>query len=284
LGPGAERQIIFAGDEQHARLRRIFGPAFTPKAVEEQGGMLLKYADQLVATLKENIKRNPVQDMSKLYNATTFDLTGEFAFDESFHCLEKGGASHFFMEIVLKGTIAGLFICQLERYGIWQVLQRLLPKSFFKEKYQLDDYAAALVDRRRERGFVPGKTDVFNYLLQSKHEQDRLSREELIDNTTVLVVAGSETTATLLSGASWLLCKNKDIYAKVKQEVRSAYSTDDDITPKSVNNLPYMIAVLSEAMRLFPPTGFGFPRIIGANEGQSIAGYHVPSDVSIVAT
>ena len=279
--PDSDRSIILAGDEAHARIRRIYGPAFTPKAVEEQTHMLLKYSNQLVATLKENIKTEPVQDMNALYNAATFDFTGAFAFDESFHCLEKGGTSHFFMDIVLKGVIAGLMICQLERYGIWQALEPLLPKSFFKEKYMLDDYTSALVDRRRERGYVRGKTDVFNYLLQNKDEKDTLSRGELIDNSLVLVVAGSETTATLLTGATWLLARNPDCYKKVVAEVRAAFKSDDDITVKAVNGLEYMVAVLDESMRVFPPTAFSFPRIITAKEGQIVAGVHVPYGVSI---
>lgn len=45
-------------------MRRIYGPAFTPKAVEEQAAMLMKYANLLVTQLKGALKKNPVQDMS----------------------------------------------------------------------------------------------------------------------------------------------------------------------------------------------------------------------------
>ena len=61
---GSDKNIILADDASHARLRRIYGPAFTPKAVEEQAGMLLKYADLLVTSLKKVIVKNAVQDMS----------------------------------------------------------------------------------------------------------------------------------------------------------------------------------------------------------------------------
>lgn len=143
----------------------------------------------------------------------------------------------------------------------------------------MDDYTAALVDKRREKGFVKGKTDVFNYLLQNKNESDQLTRDELVQNGTVLVVAGSETTATLLAGVTYHLCKNPTVYAKVKQEVRSKFTNDDEITLKAVNDLTYMRAVLSEALRIFPPTGFGFPRIVGSEPGQMIAENFVPKGV-----
>ena len=241
--PGYERQVILANDENHARLRKIYGPAFTPKAVEEQSGMLLKYADLLVSTLKNAIKQNDVQDMSAWYNFVTFDLTGEFAFDESFHCLDQGGKSHFFVKTVLGGVVAGLKVMQFERWGLWTILEPMLPKAVYQAKVDMDNYTAELVDRRTEKGHVSGKADVLNYLLQNKNEEDRLTRDELVDNGIVLVVAGSETTATLLAGVTWHLCKNPKVKQKVVQEVRSAFESDEDITTKAVNNLPYMLAV-----------------------------------------
>lgn len=276
---GYEKSIIMANDAQHARLRRIYGPAFTPKAVEEQSGMLLKYANLFVTSLKRAIASNPVQDMSAWCNYATFDLTGEFAFDEPFHCLEDGGKDHFFVKTVSHGTTAGQKIMQLERYGIFSMIKPFLGKSAMQAKFDMDDYTAELVERRREKGYVPGKTDVLNYLLQNKVENNRLSREELNNNGVVLVVAGSETTATLLSGVLYNLSRNAGACQRVTQEVRTAFKSDGEVTVKSVNDLTYMLAVLSESMRIFSPSPFGFPRIITTPGGQAIAGHHVPYKV-----
>lgn len=280
LEPGWQSNIIHANDTMHARLRRIYGPAFTPRAVEEQSGMLMKYANLLVSQLKSAIAKDPVQDMSAWYNFTTFDLTGDFAFGEAFHCLDRGGEYHFFVKTVFDGVSLGLQMMQLERYGILTLLKPLIPKSALKPKIDMDNYTKELVDRRLERGYDHKTTDVFNYLLQNKNEADRLTPDELYENGITLVVAGSETTATLLTGTTWFLCKNPDKLRKVQQEIRSAFKDDSEITVKSMNELEYMIAVLSEAMRIFPPTGFPMPRIISTKGGQHIAGHYVPENVS----
>jgi len=115
--------------------------------------------------------------------------------------------------------------------------------------------------------------------LQQKAEEGELSRAALYENAITLVVAGSETTATLLAGATYLLCRNSEVLNKVRSEVRSAFKTDSDITSKSVNSLTYMLAVLTESMRMFPPTAFGLPRFVAAKEGQMVAGHHVPHNV-----
>lgn len=283
LQPGWEMGIIHANDAMHARLRRIYGPAFTPKAVEEQSGMLMKYANLLVEQLKIAITKDPVQDMSAWYNFTTFDLTGDFAFGEAFHCLDRGGEHHFFMKTVFDGLAIGLQMVQLERYGLMTLLKPLIPKSTMKPKIDMDNYTKEVVDRRIERGYDPNTMDVFNYLLQNKNEADQLTPPELYENGVTLVVAGSETTATLLSGTTWFLCKNPDKLRKVQQEVRSTFKDDSEITAKSVNELEYMIAVLSETMRIFPPSAFAFPRIVSTKGGQYIAGHFVPENVGSMA-
>lgn len=280
LLPGWESNIVHANDTMHARLRRIYGPAFTPKAVEEQSGMLSKYADLLVSQLKAAIAKNPVQDMSAWYNFTSFDLTGDFAFGETFHCLDRGGEYHFFVKTVFDGVVAGLQMMQFDRYGLFSLLKPLIPKSAMQPKIDMDNYTKELVDRRMERGYDPKTTDVFNYLLQNKNKEDQLTPNELYENGVSLVVAGSETTATLMTGTTWFLSKNPDKLRKVQQEVRSAFKDGNEITAKSVNELQYMIAVLSETMRVFPPTGFPIARLVSVKGGQHIAGYYVPENVS----
>lgn len=282
LQPGYEKGLIHADDATHARLRRIYGPAFTPKAIEEQRDMLLKYSNLLITQLKAAVQIQPGQDMSAWYNFTTFDLTGDFAFGEAFHCLDRGGEYHFFVKTVFDGVTLGLQMQQLEHYGFLSLLKPFIPKSFMKPKEDMDGYTKELVDRRLDRGYTPGKMDVFNYLLLNKNEEDQLTPPELYENGILLVVAGSETTATLLTGTTYFLCKNLDKLRKVQQEVRTMFKEDRDITPKSVNELGYMIAVLSESMRIYPPASFGIPRSIASKGGQSIAGYWVPEKVRLI--
>jgi len=148
-----------------------------------------------------------------------------------------------------------------------------------KPKEDMDRYCKELVDRRLERGYDPSTNDVFNYLLQNKDPEDQLQLDDLYENAMTLVVAGSETTATLLTGTTYFLCRHPETLKKVQSEVRTAFKSDKDITVKAVNDLPYMIAVLSETLRVFPPSGFGMPRFISAEGGQMVAGHYLPHKV-----
>lgn len=102
---------------------------------------------------------------------------------------------------------------------------------------------------------------------------------QVMQNSSNLIIAGSETTATGLAGITYLLLKNPDALQKVVQEVRSSFSSEDEITLLSVNNLPFMFACINEALRLYPPVALGLPRIV-PREGAVIAGQFVPQGVS----
>jgi cytochrome P450 len=115
-----------------------------------------------------------------------------------------------------------------------------------------------------------GRDDLLESLIQSG-----MSFDELKQNSGLLVIAGSETTATLLTGAVYLLTSHPDILEKLRREVHGRFATEDDITLTSVNSLPYMLAVLNECARCYPPAPISSPRTVPQG-GRQIAGSFVP--------
>ena len=109
-----------------------------------------------------------------------------------------------------------------------------------------------------------------------------MTRDEIKATSGILVIAGSETTATLLSGATFLLLKNPSSLAKAVNEVRKTFVHASDITFASVTaQLPYLNACLEESLRLYPPVPTVLPRRT-APDGDIINGHFVPPDVSNV--
>lgn len=87
-----------------------------------------------------------------------------------------------------------------------------------------------------------------------------------------------ETTATLLSGLTWLLLKNVEKYEMLKKEVREAF-VDKDMSMETIAALPYLNACIKEALRMYPPVPNGMPRQ-AASDGSTVAGFYVPPNVS----
>lgn len=92
-------------------------------------------------------------------------------------------------------------------------------------------------------------------------------------------MAGYDTTATALAGVTYLLATNPHAMKKLAQELRAAFSKDDEIGILSTQNLPYLKAVIDEALRIYPPGGSGMPREVPEG-GDTIFGKYVPAGVS----
>lgn len=269
--------LIVADDATHTQRRRLLMSSFSNKFLEEQQPMLMRFVDLMIAQLKGRIQADDsVQDMVSWYIWTTLDFTGEFAFGQSFKCLDKM-QWHPWMTTIFDGVVVGCTISQLERYGVYSFMQAVLPKSAFKVKEDLDNYVKGVVDARVKRGKEEAQPDVFRNLFR---ENDHLDLPPLYHDCTNLVIAGSETTATLLTAATYYLLKAPEKYKRAKTEVRNAFESDSDINMHSVNKLPYMIAVLQEALRIFPPIPIAMARVVSQPGGQVIDGNHVPEGVS----
>jgi cytochrome P450 len=102
--------------------------------------------------------------------------------------------------------------------------------------------------------------------------------DKLVMNTSTLVVAGSETTATTIMSAFYFLLTNPDAYQELRNEIRSAFNSKAEITITAVNKLEYMIACLNETMRIMPAVPGGIPRIVPPG-GRVLNGKFVPQDV-----
>ncbi|EDO00580.1 hypothetical protein SS1G_14450 [Sclerotinia sclerotiorum 1980 UF-70] len=119
-------------------------------------------------------------------------------------------------------------------------------------------------------------THALNYLDQP----GGLNLGELQRSLEIVVTAASDTAATLPIGALYHLCKNPSVYAKLKQEIRSSFSSEEEINIGTVNEKPYLLAVLKEALRIHPPVPGNHPRRVGA-DGCVVAGNYVPPNTLV---
>ena len=109
-----------------------------------------------------------------------------------------------------------------------------------------------------------------------------MTREEIISSTPILLLAGSETVATLLSGATYHLLQKPSILKRLQDEVRSAFHIEKDINLETVGDsarFPYMEAVLTESLRLYPPSPGLSIRMTGSG-GDVIDGNFIPPRVN----
>ena len=269
---GAE-SIITAPTLVHNRFRRLLSHAFSEKAMLQQEPLLKVYVDHLIRSLKETSgKSTNVQ----WYNWTTFDIFSDLCFGESFHCVEKG-VYHPWVSILFDGVKLGAIIMSTNRYPLLKsITTKFAPKSLIAKRESHNQFTDHKVTKRIE--MKTDRADIMSYILRHNDESG-MSRAEINSNAAILIIAGSETTATILSGATQLLLRHPDVLEKLVKTISDTFATEDEITIESVNDLKYLVAVLDESLRLYPPVPVGLLRTVGPSS-DILCGQWVPGNVS----
>nr|BAH56961.1 AT1G57750 [Arabidopsis thaliana] len=79
-----------------------------------------------------------------------------------------------------------------------------------------------------------------------KPNKDKFIRDVIFS----LVLAGRDTTSSVLTWFFWLLSKHPQVMAKLRHEINTKFDNED------LEKLVYLHAALSESMRLYPPLPF----------------------------
>lgn len=267
------------GDANHARIRKVFSNAFSDRTLKDQQPILQQYVDQLVGNIHTVVNQDTKAEIpiSDLYNFTTFDVMGDLTFGEPLGLLANSKYTEWVAAIFgsTKLVIMGRI---LRWYPLFNdALQFLLPKETKEKRNRQVKHTLERIDKRLARG-ESDRPDIWTCVMKNK-ELDRITLPEMQSSASTFMIAGTETTATLLSGLTFLLLKNPDVYAKLVHEIRSSFATADEINMNALARLEYMHACLEEALRVYPPVPVGMPRVVPAR-GAIVAGKPVPGGVS----
>ena len=124
--------------------------------------------------------------------------------------------------------------------------------------------------------------DFFQALMHDKNgTPHNLDLGEILAEISIMMNAGSTTTAIALANVMYQLLKNPECMARLREELDTVLDEDDVVAPyEKVKYLPYLRACLDESLRLFPPTSHGLPRITPP-AGATILGDYVPGGVTV---
>lgn len=75
---------------EHNRMKRVLAAGFSNKALLDQEEIIQNCVDQFVQRIGEAGSQHEGLDLKEWYEMITFDVLGEMAFGESFHCVENG--------------------------------------------------------------------------------------------------------------------------------------------------------------------------------------------------
>ncbi|KAH0293761.1 putative cytochrome P450 [Aureobasidium namibiae CBS 147.97] len=265
---GSERK-----PEKHSRMRKSLSAAFSTKALIEQEQIINGCVDAFVDRLGDGTSDNGI-NMTKWFEMVAFDILGEMAFGESFGCIDSG-KPHFWSELIEEHLFFITVVDNLRRYPFFVTLGRwILPLTA-----SLRDKHTGLSREKvaKRLSISEPRKDFMSHLIK-KVQNGEMDREELTAHASTLVIAGGETVSTFLAASTFYLLKNPQHLRRLQTEIRGKFRSYGDIDATRAQQMPFLQAVISEGLRIYPPGSRGFPRV---STGGTIDGHYVPPGVDV---
>ncbi len=248
------RNLLLLDGEQHLRRRRLVLPPF-------HGERMRAYERAIRAAAAAQIAAWPLGEP-----VAALPRMQELTFSVIVRCVfgVQGDERVAQLGAQLRGLIA--WLTDMRRVLFFFVVGpdrlELIP-SFRRQRERVDADIYAEIARRRALGSLDEREDILSLLIQAVDEQgEHLSDRELRDELMTLLMAGFETTATLLAWAIHDLARDPSSQERLVAE--GGAFTD---------------AVITETLRLHPPTGGVVRRL---RTPLSIAGYELPVGTDVL--
>lgn len=279
----ARHNIVGASRQDHTRFRRVLAHGFSAQAMHRQEPLITRYVDLLITRLRAIAasSEDGVVDIVSWMNYTTFDIIGDLSFGVPFGCLEQS-AMHPWVSSIFNSVADFPRVVSLRRYAprLFAAIRTAFPRWIGKSQADQAAYAEAQVSKRLA---LPTERHDFVDAMAGAHAEKAMSREEIVENARIMVLAGSETTATVLSAVVYLLCGDGRVRERLVGEIRETFRGEEEIDFAGVQRLKYIGAVLDESMRVVPPVPGNFPRV-AQRGGVSVCGRVVPEGVSFLSS
>ncbi|KAJ3698153.1 hypothetical protein LUZ61_001858 [Rhynchospora tenuis] len=252
LGKG----LVLSNGDQWARHRQVVNPAFHMDKLKMMTKSMAKCAQSMVEkwteiiTKAETESNQPVEmEVSSHFLEMTADVISHTAFGSNYM---KG--KEVFLAQKEQQMLLFKFLLKVPFPGY-----KYLPTKDNLYKRKLDktvnDMLMQIINERFEKKECGYGNDLLGLMLEAcmqGGEENRLSMEELIDESKTFFFAGHETTSHLLTWTMFLLGTNKEWQEKLREEVIRECGHDVP-TGDVLNKLKLMNMVLLEALRLYGP-------------------------------
>ncbi|KAK7514329.1 cytochrome P450 [Phyllosticta citriasiana] len=256
--------------KEHARKRRVVSQGFSDAALKSYEPAIMrhvqKFCDVLPLGLSPSLMSTPSdkgewskpQNMARWCDFLTFDIMAEVIFGMEYNLMENP-EHRYVLEAISDSNVRIGSVGHAPQL-LWKRLDRkLFPKAIIGRnrflgftKQMLQDIAA------KDRLGTRSHNNIFSALMKATDPEtgSGFSLPEVASESTTLIVAGADTTSTIMAGAFFYLSHNPAAYSRVVEEVRSTFASATSVrTGPQLSSCVYLRACIDEAARLSPAVG-----------------------------
>ena len=248
------------------RQRRLSQPAFLKQRVQSYAPIM----SELTNAMLERWKPGTDVDIHVEWSS----LTSAIALKTLFGLDDPGDRARFTEPLRIAFDVMSVRIRTILKPPRW------LPIGSNRKLNQAVKELFAVVDGYIEQGRMRGHAgdDLLSRLVAAQDvDGTRMSHKQLRDELMTLYLAGHETTSLTLSWSWYLISQHPEVERKLVDEWSRVLGGRSP-TPDDLLKMPYTDAVITEAMRVYPPV-----YLIGreATREMTLGGYRVKKGYTI---
>lgn len=300
--PSPDRWTLFPDQDikRHAETRKRFQNLYSMSSLVSYE----KYVDECIDIFLQKMSsfsrsREPI-DMAHWLQCYAFDVMGDITYSERFGFLDQGediaGMLVALDNSMVYSTLAGIyawahpyFYAIMEKIPGSGAAGRNFLMKFVQQKIAERNHTRSNLNASEKQLRLEANDDAprdFLDKLTDIHERDpqRVTSYHIFMMGMSNIVAGSDTTAVSLSSVLYNLTKYPSTLARLRHEIKEHEAQNDScegfIPFKEAHAMPYLQAVIKEALRMHPATGLPLWRVVPEG-GAFIAGHQLPAGATI---
>ncbi|KAH7122797.1 cytochrome protein [Dendryphion nanum] len=295
--PSPERWTLFPdqNSKRHAETRKRFQGLYSMSSLLSYEVYVDECIDIFLDKLDHFARSGTTIDLVHWFQCYAFDVIGEITYSERFGFLDHGddvaGMLAALDNSMVYSTLIGIFP---KLHPIMYKIMEKIPGSGAAGRNYLMSFVQRKID---ERKFVQEKQSLQSQVEPPANDtapQDFLDKmadaqRQNPDKVTPYhvfmmgmsnIVAGSDTTAVSLSSVIYHLITSPQSLSKLRREIEDHGASHTRLTFKESQDMPYLQAVIKEALRLHPATGLPLWRVVPEG-GVELGEHWLPAGTNI---
>ncbi|ROW17019.1 hypothetical protein VPNG_01431 [Cytospora leucostoma] len=240
----------------HKNRRLPLSPFFSKAKVSNQQDMIMNHVQALFDRLSSFATSRKTVDLGAAFTAFVRDMVNEYIFGKHYNDLAK---EDFDAGMVVAAQ-AGGFLWRITKFiRFFGPLMRSIPPQWImavSDPVMKDFFRFMIISMNDTKGFMKaavstdddGPRTLVYEIVQSKLPPPEKSFERVFEEMSTTTGAAFETTAAVIRIAAFHIYSNPEILQKLRAELTAAPDHDW----KTLEQLPYLTAVIMEALRLAP--------------------------------
>lgn len=240
-------------NELHRIRRGALNPMFSHKRVQELESVIRDKALTVCKLMQEGMAKRVPVDLHHAFRALSMDTTSDYAFNKSYHFLDKEDLGAYFFRMS-HGIGPALWIFQ--QFPSFQAAALKTPPWLTPYLSRPLEHVTSMqqeclkhvedVKRAMAAGKLSDRPTIFSTLLMEKGRSDRYptpSILELKDEAYAVLMASAETTGNAMTVAAFHVIGNPTIYQSLVRELREAFpDAETELQHAELEKLPYLVS------------------------------------------